>query len=456
MRTFHRKIAIYKWYTIIALSSFLLTIIIEGPLRYALYIINKEPLIYLPKILLISILLPSLFQMRTNKLILLISILLFAYSIIGYLYMHSIMQVVFGLWIVAPFLCGIQSEPILFNNRKIFMIIIASIYIVALIGILVDHYFDMPWEGFIYSLYASEIEATRKWTTMGFSRLSGFSRASFDVAIQILFLSTYLVIYTKNKLLKASLWIVGLTAIVMTTQKGAVLSAIFTTLFLLSYTRIRAFYWKLFIFGCGLVVIASPILSVTYGSNLNLNSTLSRFLLRSFEDRMLLTWPDAFKLLHDNGSLIIGRGIGGIGIPQRYFEVLSYNPGDNFFIYLFITYGLLSIPLIMAFATMSSRLNFKSDIDCRFSFCIALNVLLLGITTNIVESPIVALFFGFICRFTFVQWYNKRWIGGSQRALDRDKFAYSPPSPSNPLSLVQLHTGNGSLQWDAAEMVARS
>ena len=58
-------------------------------------------------------------------------------------------------------------------------------------------------------------------------------------------------------------------------------------------------------------------------------------------------WPEAIELIHDSGNSLLGRGIGGLGTSQLYFEHDLYNPGDNMFIHIWANYGIIFLILLI-------------------------------------------------------------------------------------------------------------
>ena len=75
-------------------------------------------------------------------------------------------------------------------------------------------------------------------------------------------------------------------------------------------------------------------------------------------------WPDSLHLLNLGGTYHwwIGRGLGGIGAAQQYFEPARYLAADNLFVYVTVYVGLpLSLLLFLAAWWRIVRLSLRRD-----------------------------------------------------------------------------------------------
>jgi hypothetical protein len=114
-------------------------------------------------------------------------------------------------------------------------------------------------------------------------------------------------------------------------------------------------------------------------------------LLSSFMVRVEHFWPDAWDQLINKGNLILGRGMGGIGVPQMFFEPHEYNSVDNIFIYAYIYFGIFSLIYFYYIYVKSKVLNYHNDL-CYY--LILLTVFIYGTIQSIFESVILNFFFG--------------------------------------------------------------
>ncbi|MBU2823844.1 hypothetical protein HF283_06950, partial [Acidithiobacillus ferrooxidans] len=63
---------------------------------------------------------------------------------------------------------------------------------IALSGVLINVFVQYPWVGASFKIGGEEVQISRRWWAFGISRIGGFSGASFDAAIQIMFFSVWL------------------------------------------------------------------------------------------------------------------------------------------------------------------------------------------------------------------------------------------------------------------------
>ena len=112
-------------------------------------------------------------------------------------------------------------------------------------------------------------------------------------------------------------------------------------------------------------------------------------------------WPRAWELLHHHGHPLWGRGMGGVGTPQTYFEPDRFNAADNLFLYGFVVSGWIALPGFLLLLLSSLRLQpWRSEADTA-AFCLLLATLTYGITANVVESGFFAMAAGMAVRRLF-------------------------------------------------------
>jgi hypothetical protein len=97
---------------------------------------------------------------------------------------------------------------------------------------------------------------------------------------------------------------------------------------------------KLMIFFLTVMVAALPFVAERYYKDKVATAEASTVTsVSSFEQRVTATWPDGLALPSRGGHWLTGRGLGGIGVAQMYFEPSIFNSGDNFFVYLWGAFG---------------------------------------------------------------------------------------------------------------------
>jgi hypothetical protein len=114
----------------------------------------------------------------------------------------------------------------------------------------------------------------------------------------------------------------------------------------------------------------------------------------SFAERATQTWPDAFELQGRGGNRVLGRGLGGIGVAQKFFEPANYNPGDNFFIYLWVAFGAFGVAFLGFLLSQALRTPIPMEKNAKAGLIVAGSFLAVGLTLNGVESAISSLFLG--------------------------------------------------------------
>jgi len=113
-------------------------------------------------------------------------------------------------------------------------------------------------------------------------------------------------------------------------------------------------------------------------------------------------WPEAWKLLYENGNMFMGRGLGGIGTAQTYFESDMFNAADNLFLYWFIVFGWAVLPVVIILMLRTISIKPLED-QIQFTiYCLLLSVIVYGMLTNIVENAL----FGIVCGMT-IRWLSK-------------------------------------------------
>lgn len=386
---------------------FLFSEMIGGVLRYFFDRISMPFFVYVPKFLLLLgmliLIFFSLYRMKLSLLWAILGCVILTSICVGFAYVGNLSQVLFGAWAILPFFYGVLISNVIKKftiNRFYFYIL----WLVGVMGVLFTYFFQSPWVGYQYAIGDFSVQAAREWWTFGIARLPGFSRASFEVAIQLLLLGMILMCLERKNILKIIVWLVSGFLIVLTTTKTVAGIWLFLTIFYLTGALLREkvqLLSRVIVLGLTLIAAFLPfwgddILSIS------LESQLLRFLFSSFLERVLSIWPAVIELVTNNGSIVLGRGLGGIGAAQMYFEI-GFLPGDNLALYLYAISGVLGLLLFLGYG-MSCTLVYRGQ--SRYfilMFYFTLAVLLEGLTVNVLESP----FFGMVFGLTLGFWYNQ-------------------------------------------------
>jgi hypothetical protein len=269
-----------------------------------------------------------------------------------------------------------------------------TVWALLVAGVLLDIYINFPWAGMTMQVGDAQIEANREWTADGIARLSGFCRSSTDAACAILFTAFYSVVYLRSTTWRVVVWVLSGAGIVFTTSKGVILAFLIATILLPLLLSLRAEDIQ---FGsasrsvlCS-VVVALAVLGLLLPAIVSQmtfavleQGTLESLLFSSFGERAMAAWPKAFALL-ESWQYVLGRGIGGIGAAQTYFEPRRYCAGDNLFVFTYVTGGLWMTAGYLASAfgvwhlDLTRRASALAYLLLMFSFCY-------GLFTSLVES----------------------------------------------------------------------
>lgn len=392
-----RRAAIF-WVT----SIFLFSLILAAPTRYFLGNGPFAQLIYLPKILLI-LTMPLTLRLSMRGIvnsILFVFVLSFSF-IRGIFNLPNAEQSFFELWVLVPLVYGFLVAPYLIDDLARYKNILVILFCIASVGVLLNPFVNYPWVGANIDIAGVSVEISRQWTTFGLERFGGFSQASYSAASQLVIISILLTCLARQSIGKVIMWIVAGVCIVLTTSKGAFAAYILLVLFYASsYLMRRNNLWKLgwsallFIVLIFVMLLPLTVLFVHYDPHFT--SFASKFLLKSFGERLTWMWPDSLGLLSTPFDWLIGRGLGGIGIPLLYFNhgKSSLLGADNLFVYLAVIFGpfLAAIFLLSLYFRGIILLLFNKRGDLIFS--ILLYIATYGLVMNMLEEAASSLFLG--------------------------------------------------------------
>lgn len=385
-------------------AVFLLFQVLQGPLRFVLDSLGLFVIVYLPKVAMlfaIPILITN--RMRTSSGFVITSIvfgLSFAWGLIN---LGSIQQPLFGVWMFIPLIFSVlAAQEITLSDRK-YLILFRILVWLSAGGVILNLFVNFPWSGASISFGGQNLVASRQWTSNGISRYGGFS-SSFFASAQIIAFALYINAFSKSKFEVLLTWLIAGTAITITTSKGLVIGYILSSLYYLSVLLFSSFKkeankylrvaWSFVLVLIFAIMVVLPIAAINLSVELSFHSTLSKFLLESFSDRMTYMWPTSLGLLNGDWHWLVGRGIGGIGTAQQYFELPLYVTGDNLFVYLTVTFGVMLSFVMLLSTTFGICKSFISGKIHPLLFPFILVISTYGIFANIVEDPIAACILG--------------------------------------------------------------
>lgn len=378
--------------------------VVDAPLRYALSFARLEQILYARDLAAVALVMVEFVRWilgrKSSFVVVAVCYLLALHFILGAFNLPSILQPIVGLKVFLSFLLGLCAAEHLvkYSDRLAGWAILALIICTG--GVIGNYFIAFPWEGQMIASALGERALSREWTAGGIKRLAGFSRASFDAAAVLLVLVVPAVIALRRY------WYLQITAlglvaysIWLTTSKGALLALVlFSVLYLFQFVLA---WRRVAMVLLGFVLASSvllPFLGVFFGFAPEIRGSDTAWWLSSFVARLQQMWPDALLNVTQHGSVVLGRGLGGIGFPQLFGEWFRYNAADNVAIYFFSNFGVLGILYLVVIAWYGIRAVSSSGEPLLVSSVGGWLIVFLGygLTLNMIEQPFSSMTFGFV------------------------------------------------------------
>lgn len=385
----------------IAFATYLIAYYFEAPLRYVLYLYGLETGIYSRDailVLIVALLLPRHMTPKVNMTLAVMLYALLSHLLVGFFYLPVAMQALFGMKLYMPLLLGVVTYPLLRNGHSEVLWFSIILFLGTAGGLFLNYFMAYPWEGFSYYVAGKKIPGSYVWWHYGTPRLAGFTRASFDAAINCLAAALVVIVRARTLLTKLIVWIAAGVAIALTTSKGVILAhAVITLIIFLQAVGLG--HWKIFqrsLIPITVLIITAPLISIAfYYLHVKVDRTgwIKTLFLGSYIDRIEDMWPRAFKLLSEHGNYLLGRGLGGIGTPQYLYEPLLSNAADNMFVMMYTTFGVFSVLYLGYFVRKARMMNLSREHDLMFSTFV-LFTLVYGLTTGVFDSAIMGVVIG--------------------------------------------------------------
>jgi hypothetical protein len=343
--------------------------------------------------------LDGIWQRTTRGALLFVLALLLA-MMVGWYNTGSVGQVVFGLWILTPFIFGLVAAPVLLRVDRRVLWVFVGVFGMAAGGTIVHSMVDYPWVGVTYSIGNVELEGAREWHIEGgHQRLSGLARSSFDVAGQILMATTLMALQISRGWGRLLIWVAAAVAISLSTSKGILLALLMTAFSVEGVLRRQPRVLCAILFLGMVWMFVPPVMGWTMDWTEAARTDLNNPIYGSFIDRMNDMWPRAWELGAAHGLPPLGRGIGGIGTPVAMFESELENAGDNLFVFCLVLLGIFSLPLFVAGYAALFRMVSKLEFEAvRLGLVLAVAVNWYGGVSNILEHAFMSFGFGMVCR----------------------------------------------------------
>jgi hypothetical protein len=320
---------------------------------------------------------------------------------VGYFNTGRVSQSLFGLWVLLPFLFGLSAGPVLMQSHPLKPKFYMALFAVAAGGVLAHSFLSLPWVGVSYQVGGVELEGAREWhASGGVQRLSGLARSSFDVAGQIIVASGLLSLHVRRLAWRILLWSLCAYAISLSTSKGILLTLLMTWVSseCLLHGRMAGLK-SVFVLGIAWLMLP-PLLGWTMDWSEAARVDIHHPLYGSFIDRMNDMWPRALDLATDHGVPLLGRGLGGIGVPLSVFEPDLANAGDNLWVYTSVLSGVVCLPFfILGYVQIFKFCCMPMPKELQEVMILLVMVNWYGGVSNILEHAVLALAFGIACRY---------------------------------------------------------
>lgn len=382
--------------TLLLSLGYLASVTLDAPIRFALSLVKLAPLLYLRDLvgpaLFAVLLVRGIFWKRWHALPLWTAGILALHSFLGILSIGSIAQVLFGLKVWLPLLAGTLAGSFLRSprDRTIFLRGCLLIWALSVVGVALQVAgAPFPWEGFTSEVGGVEIEGQRSWSTGGLQRVAGFGRVSTDTAANLISQGAF-VAFLFSPIPRLALALLTLFCVAATTMKAMIMASLLMTgLVIFQTVRFPGRKWVLLVSITSILVgvILLPVLTVTGILEVNISNPIQYLLFASLLDRVVNTWPDALALLLESPMPWLGRGVGGIGSAQVYFEKSVMNPADNLFVFMAVTFGVFVIPYLVLLVRSILPKTGEAQSFWKGRSTLIVCLAFVGLTTGTVECP---------------------------------------------------------------------
>ena len=381
---------------------FVVSDVFTGAVRFYTSEFGILPITYIPKgLLLLLPVLVFVIEYKINIRLLTLLVILIVSIFYGSYNLPTIYQSIFGVWVLVPFVFGVWASRYLLDGAEKRTGFLILLFFLASLGVFLNTVVSYPWVGSTISVGGTSVVASKDLTDYGISRYGGFALASFDAAAQILCFAVWILAYSRNVLFSVFVWFLCGVGIFITTTKGLFASYVLLTFYFLTLPLIKSskgirYGWAAILCLFLLLDISLPLYSLGNQTEIRYHTYLQLVVFGSFGDRMSVMWPGSFSLLKGVAGWLLGRGVGGIGDAQEIFEPSQAYAGDNIFVYLTVSFGIIATVFFLGYFTLKSSARFIQKTAHPLAFPFALLVIPYGLVVPIVDWPTLSLIFGMI------------------------------------------------------------
>lgn len=381
----------------LTLGLYLLVYVFEGPVRYVLNMAGADSLIFVRDIVL---LLPVVFlggqqflQRTLHPAYLVYCFVVALHGTVLVLNVHSFEAAVYGTKMLSSMLVGAVLAPFLLQPGRRFLLYIGILWISVLVGVLLDKYYvQFPWVGLSTTIGDVKVDISRDWDIQGEAkRAGGFLRSSIHAATVAPLFALILILHLRNLPVRLLVAVLTIFVINWTTQKGALIAYLMVLLLLACWPRrplpmLRGGY--LFFL---LLAIALPTILPGYFMP---EASSGGFSNMSFNLRVEQMWPKAWEWIAERGTFPFGVGLGGISGAQMLYARESFNAADNIFVFMFASFGVMTLFYLLAITLGVFRLPANGSRSDTHAVAILLFVACYGCVLSMLEDQMASLFLG--------------------------------------------------------------
>lgn len=372
-------------FSVTVLIVVIATITCEGPLRMVLSMAHVAPAIYLRDALVAIAVGRVMMQAARHHFValLLTALLLLLHNLVGIWMLPKINQVLFGDKILLYAAFGASIAPLLARRDKSARIVLIAVLGVTCAGLLFNLKFNpAPWSKISSEIDGLRVSGIRTDYAGGAPRLAGFSRANTTAAGLVILSCISLMLIYPSRYVRLLLVLLPMPFIYLTNSKSIAPFYLLATLPLLLPATFRTLGKPLCVVA---LILCAAIPLLLFGTYFHIPQGDASSLF-SLVDRIDRSWPHSWSLIADHGSVLLGRGIGGIGSPQKAYEAARFAEADNAFIYLYAYTGAFALLYVVGVIYLVIRA--KPFASPRAEFAIAILGLqgLMGSTAIIFED----------------------------------------------------------------------
>ena len=377
--------------------SYLLIYAFEGAIRYGLYnighddaILLRDGLVLLP---LAALFTTQAFRLRVHPAFFVFAGVIGLHGLIAVLNLGTTVPAIYGTKLMVNVLFGfLAARPLAQPSRRVLWLL-ALVWLVSVTGVVLDKFvYTFPWMGLETHIGGIQVDVSRGWDIdSGFDkRAAGFARSSIAAAMLLPTLALIIAPRIKSVVVRFLLLGVTVGAVVLTTQKGALVAVAAVSAILCAPAWGRYRLLCLACLGFAVVDVALPLIT----AGLLIPESGGVFSLQSFAMRIVSTWPEAWQWILHNQVFPFGVGLGGIGGAQRFYAPNFFNPSDNLFVFLYANFGVLGLVYLAWTSCIGLRL--PAHLQPRATAALALLAFNLGYgaALSMLEDQVSAMFFG--------------------------------------------------------------